>query len=185
MKEPRKDWRALTNKALFLDRDGIIWADKHHLYRIEDVEFIPGIFELCLHFEQRGYLIIVITNQAGIARGLYSEQDFAKLTKWMIRQFDKRGVKITKVYHCSHHPDFTGPCECRKPATKMFFEARKQFDIDMAGSINIGDKKSDIEAGLNAGIKQNILLQDRSYSYTEAADFSVINSLQELQEIWS
>ena len=171
------------NKALFLDRDGIVNVDNEHLYRIEDVEFIPGIFDLCRCFQDKCYLIFIITNQAGIPKGLYTEQDFAHLMKWIIQQFKDEGVEISKVYHCSHHPDFTGSCKCRKPEPGMFLEAKVEFDLDMEHSINLGDKASDIEAGRSAGIKQNVLLRNNLYSGGEDACDSIINKLEELKRI--
>ena len=146
------------NKALFLDRDGVVNKEKNYLYKIEDFEFIDGVFETCRYFQDRGYLIIIITNQAGIARGKYTEKNYQVLTKWMIREFDKENIKISKVYHCPHHPDFSGECECRKPKPKMILDAQKEFDIDLENSILVGDKNSDIEAGINAGVKLNYLI---------------------------
>ena len=146
-------------KALFLDRDGVINKEKNYIYKIEDFEFIDGVFEICRAFQEKGYLIIIITNQAGIARGKYTEEDYQILTNWMIKEFEKENIYIEKVYHCPHHPDFSGACHCRKPAPGMLEEAKVEFDIDMASSILIGDKESDIEAGLQAGIETNILVR--------------------------
>jgi len=145
-------------RALFLDRDGVINVEKNYVYQIEEFEFIEGIFDLCREYQNKGYLIFVITNQAGIARGYYTENDFLKLTDWMVNEFKKQGITITKVYHCPHHPEFTGNCECRKPAPGMIFQARDEFDIDLSNSVLIGDKQSDIDAGNNAGINQLILV---------------------------
>jgi D-glycero-D-manno-heptose 1,7-bisphosphate phosphatase len=148
-----------VRKALFLDRDGVINVEKNYLYRIEDFEFIDGVFETCRAFQEKGYLIIIITNQAGIARGKYTEEDYQLLTNWMIREFEKENINVAKVYHCPHHPDFSGACNCRKPAPGMLEEAKVEFDIDMVSSIFIGDKESDIEAGLQAGIGMNVLVK--------------------------
>ncbi|RUM63821.1 MAG: D,D-heptose 1,7-bisphosphate phosphatase, partial [Sulfurimonas sp.] len=90
----------MTSKALFLDRDGVINIDRGYLYKSEDVVFVPGIFELCRYYQQQGYLIMVVTNQSGIARGYYSEEDFAILSTWMQEQFRNEGVEITAIYHC-------------------------------------------------------------------------------------
>lgn len=149
----------MMNKALFLDRDGVINKEKNYLYKIEDFEFIDGVFETCKYFQDNGYLIIVITNQAGIARGKYTEDDYQTLTNWMIKEFEKNNIKISKVYYCPHHPDFSGDCECRKPNPGMILQAKKDFDIDLSQSILVGDKNSDIEAGINAGIKMNYLVE--------------------------
>jgi len=144
-------------KALLLDRDGVINVDKGHVFRIEDFEFIPGIFDLCRKYRDEGYLIIVITNQARIAKGICTEDDFEKLTIWMVEQFRQNGIEIAKVYHCPHHPDFTGPCNCRKPEPGMILRAINDFDLDISACILIGDKESDLEAGRRAGIPESSL----------------------------
>ena len=144
------------NKAVFLDRDGVVNVEKNYVYKIEDFEFMPGIFDVCKKYQQEGYLLFIITNQAGIARGYYTEEQFRILTDFMIKQFEKQGILIKKVYFCPHHPDFTGECECRKPNPGMILQAAKEFDIDLSESILIGDKESDIEAGERAGMKMNI-----------------------------
>lgn len=167
-------------KALFLDRDGVVNKEKNYLYKIEDFEFIDGVFETCRYFQNKGYLIIIITNQAGIARGKYTEEDFEFLTKWMLKEFDKNDIKISKVYHCPHHPDFSGECECRKPKSKMILDAQKEFDIDLENSILVGDKNSDIEAGINAGIHQNYLITTGHKIDSNKFEVKIIDHLQEL-----
>lgn len=146
-------------KALFLDRDGVINKEKNYLFKIKDFEFIDGVFEICREFQNRGYLLIVLTNQAGIARGKYTEEDFHTLTEWMLERFFEECITIDAVFHCPHHPDYTGVCDCRKPSPGMLKEAQKMFDIDMESSILVGDKESDIEAGLHAGVGRNILVR--------------------------
>jgi len=142
------------NKALFLDRDGVINIDKRHLYLKEDFVFTPGIFDLCKKYLEAGYIILVITNQAGIAKGLFTKEDFLKLTDWMNDQFLNNGVIISKVYYCPHHPDITGFCECRKPNPGMILQAVKEFNLDISECVLIGDMESDIEAGRKAGIPE-------------------------------
>lgn len=142
------------NKALFLDRDGVINIDKRHLYLKEEFVFTPGIFDLCKKYLEAGYIILVITNQAGIAKGLFTKEDFLKLTDWMIGQFLNNGVIISKVYYCPHHPDITGFCECRKPNPGMILQAIKEFNLDISECVLIGDMESDIEAGRKAGIPE-------------------------------
>lgn len=138
----------MGNKAVFLDRDGTINADKNYLYRAEDFEFLPGAVEAMRMLQSHGYLLIIITNQSGIARGYYSEDDFLALTEWMLNALKEAGVNVAKVYYCPHLPDAKIPeyrkvCDCRKPETGLFEEAAREFDIDMAGSFAVGDKMRD------------------------------------------
>src|SRR5580704_15827703 len=139
------------NKALFLDRDGVINVERGYVHHRESFEFIPGIFELCRAAQSLGYLLVVATNQAGIARGYYSESAFNDLTDWMMTQFKERHVSITRVYYCPYHPVFgVGPYKCdspdRKPKPGMLLRAHADLDLDLGSSILIGDKPSDIEA---------------------------------------
>lgn len=171
------------NRALFLDRDGVVNKEKNYLYKIEDFEFIDGVFDTCRYFQDKGYLIIIITNQAGVAREKYTEVDFEALTEWMISEFEKENIKISKVYHCPHHPDFSGECECRKPKPGMILQAMNEFDIDLSLSILVGDKNSDIEAGLRAGIDKNYLITTGHYIDTNVFQVKIINNLLNLKEI--
>ncbi len=147
-------------KAVFFDRDGTINVEKNYVYKTDDFEFQPGIFELMRKFQETQYLLFIITNQSGIARGFYSESDFHALNNWMLNQFESEGIKITKVYYCPHHPEFTGKCNCRKPMPGMINRAIEQFNISAVNSVLIGDKKRDILAGENAGIGKNLYIQD-------------------------
>ncbi len=159
----------MANKALFLDRDGTINEDLGFVHRIEDFRFIDGIFELCRRAEKNGFLIIVITNQSGIERGYFTDDDFQQLTSWMKEQFKDHGITITDVFYC---PLLSG--EDRKPHAGMFEKAKQKYNIDMAASMSLGDKERDIEAGINAGVGTNILLSNES-----KADI-VIKSLKNL-----
>ena len=167
-------------KALFLDRDGVINVEKEYLYKKEDFEFIEGIFELCSHYQELGYLIFIVTNQSGIARKFYTEDDFARLTQWMLQEFEKEGIHITRVYHCPHHPDISGACECRKPKPGMLREAAEAFDVDLKNSIMIGDKERDIEAGLNAGLRETYLFDESG----EIQESKATKIVKKLDEIW-
>ena len=156
-------------KAIFLDRDGVINKDVGYVHKLEEFQFIEGIFEFCRFMLSRDYLLIVITNQAGIARGFYSEDDFLKLNDWMLGEFLKNDVIITKVYYCPHHPEFgVGKYKCdsldRKPKPGMLLQAHKDFNVNMSQSILIGDKDSDIEAGFNAGVGTLIRLNNNKYN---------------------
>ena len=139
-------------KALFLDRDGVINVDHGYVSRIEDFEFVPGILDFIKAAQAKGYLPIVVTNQSGIGRGYYTAEDFERLTGHMLEQMREHGIVIerSQVLHCPHAPE--KGCNCRKPEPGMFRVAKERFDIDMAGSVMIGDKPSDIDAAKAAGV---------------------------------
>lgn len=170
-------------KALFLDRDGVINEEKDYLYKKDDFVFIDGIIDLCKHYQELGYLIIVVTNQSGIARGYYSQSDFRILTLWMIEEFKKNSINITKVYHCPHHPDIDGACSCRKPNPGMLYQAKDEFNIDMQHSLIIGDKERDVEAGLNAGLGEAYLLVESTQS-ASTQNSKATRVVENLKEIW-
>src|ERR1035437_2011457 len=123
------------NPALFLDRDGVVNVEKHYVYKVEDFEFMEGIVPLCSRFQENGFRIVVVTNQSGIAQGFYGEEDFQGLNTWMVGEFAKRGVAISATYHCPHHPDFSGDCDCRKPKPGMILRAREELDLDLTKSV--------------------------------------------------
>ncbi len=144
-------------RALFLDRDGVINVDRGHVHRIEDFEFIDGIFELCHAAQDAGYIIIVITNQGGIGRGYYTEEEYQTLTNWIVGRFADKSIEISAVYHCPYHPehgvgDYRRESPDRKPNPGMLLKAGDKFNIDMSKSIFIGDKNSDMLAGQRAGV---------------------------------
>jgi D-glycero-D-manno-heptose 1,7-bisphosphate phosphatase len=149
-----------VRKALFLDRDGTINIEKNYVYKIEDFEFQPGIFDLISDYQKKDFLVFIVTNQSGIARGLYTEENYQTLTRWMTSRFEQEGITIAKVYHCPHHPEITGECYCRKPNPGMILQAIGEYKIDRVNSVLIGDKKSDILAGKKAGIGKNIYIQE-------------------------
>lgn len=154
---------AMTNrrKALFLDRDGVINIDKGFVHKIEDCEFVEGIFDICLKAKQNGFLLIVATNQSGIARGYYTEADFHKLMAYIKQEFVGRGCPLDDVFYCPFHPDGFQPYRRdsgdRKPAPGMILKAAEKYNIDLSRSAMLGDKESDMEAGVAAGVKYNIL----------------------------
>lgn len=154
------------SRVLFLDRDGVINADYGHVWRSEDFVFLPHVFEALHRFQEAGYLLIVVTNQAGIAKGYYTEEDFAALTRWMLCEFRKRGVEITDVFYCPYHRDGIGRYRRhspdRKPEPGMILKARDKYSIDLAASVLVGDKLSDIEAGRRAGVGRLVLLGEEA-----------------------
>jgi len=143
----------------------VINKEVGYLHKSEDFEFIDGVFEACKYFQALEYKLIVITNQSGIARGYYQEEDFHTLTKWMLTQFAKQGIDILYVLFCPHGPEST--CKCRKPQPGMLLEARDKFDVDMENSWMIGDKEADVSAANAAGINNTILVKS-GHSIDEA-----------------
>lgn len=170
-------------KAVFLDRDGIINEDGHYVHRPEDFHFVDGIFDFCRAAKEKNYLLIVFTNQSGIARGYYSEDDFLHLTKWMCDRLEEQGAPIDHVYYCPYHPEkgigkYKKESYDRKPNPGMIFRARDEYDIDLHASVVLGDKDSDMDAGRNAGVG-TLLLMPGEYGCQAAADVHRISSLLE------
>ena len=155
----------MSNKAVFLDRDGVINEDHAYIYKIEDFKFIDGVFDACRYFKQLGYKLIVVTNQSGIGRGYYTESDFAVLTDWMKAQFVENNCEIDALYYCPYHPEEALPpyriqTDCRKPAPGMLNRGIKEFDLQPSECVMIGDKPTDIKAAEAAGIGRKILLSN-------------------------
>jgi D-glycero-D-manno-heptose 1,7-bisphosphate phosphatase len=149
--------------AAFIDRDGVINEERHHVHRIEDFVLLPGTVPGMQTLQAAGYLLVVVTNQGGIGRGLYTEDDFARLTAHMLNTLAQQGIRVAAVYHCPHHPgaDQAGDgldCTCRKPHPGMLLRAAREHDIDLARSAMIGDKASDLAAGRNAGVGRCLLV---------------------------
>lgn len=146
-------------KALFLDRDGVINKDKGYVHKIEDCEFVDGIFEICRLALQNSYLLIVVTNQAGIARGFYSENDFHILMSFIRDEFVQQGCPLTDVYYCPYLEDGLTPWNIkspdRKPEPGMILKAARKYGLDLEKCIMLGDRESDMQAGRNAGIVHN------------------------------
>ena len=150
-------------RALFLDRDGVVNVEVGYLHRAEEVRFVDGIFSLCRTAVRLGYQLIVVTNQAGIARGYYSEADFHALMEFMRGEFRAEGVELDAVYYCPFHPEhgvgeYKREHEDRKPGTGMLLRGARDFDVQLSESVMVGDRCSDVIAANAAGLRQAFLV---------------------------
>jgi len=153
----------VKRRAAFLDRDGVINLDRAYVHRIEDFEFVPGVFEAARRLRDLGLALVVITNQSGIGRGLYSVGQFNTLTDWMNQRFVAEGAPLAGVYFCPHHPTEANPpyraeCECRKPRPGMLLDARRDLGLWLEGSAMFGDRASDLQAARAAGVPARFLV---------------------------
>ena len=150
-------------KAVFLDRDGTINIDHGYVHEIDQFEFVEGSIEALLELKKMGYLLVLVTNQSGIARGYFSEDQFLQLTEWMDWSLADRGVDLDGIYYCPHLADGIGEyrqdCDCRKPKAGMLLQAAKELDIDLNRSFMVGDKTEDMMAGKAAGIAHTVLVR--------------------------
>lgn len=154
--------RGYLNKAVFLDRDGTINVERNYLYKIEEFEFLPGVLEALAALKRNGYLLIIVTNQSGIARGFYTEEEYLQLEQWMLEKMREEGAEVDAVYYCPHLKDaavekYRLDCECRKPKLGMFQQAIEEYKIDVNNSVVIGDKMRDLSLCGN-GITQGYLV---------------------------
>jgi D-glycero-D-manno-heptose 1,7-bisphosphate phosphatase len=144
-------------RAVFIDRDGTINVEKEYLYLPGDFEFIPGAAKAIQLLNGAGFLVVVVTNQSGVARGYYTEEDVHLLHRYAAAQLEHSGSRVDAWFYCPHHPSGRGsyalPCRCRKPQPGMLLEAARRFEIDLDSSIMIGDKLVDVEAGRAAGCR--------------------------------
>lgn len=147
----------MSLEAIFFDRDGVINEDYGYVYKKNDLNFIEGVIDFC-SFLPKNTKKFIVTNQAGIARGLYNHKQLNELMSFIFEYFEEHNIIFDDWRYCPHHPSFTGKCKCRKPEPGMLIELLDLYSIDPKNSVLIGDKLSDINAGLNSGIKANILL---------------------------
>ncbi len=172
-------------RALFLDRDGVINVDHGYVHKPENFQFVDGIFELCAAARQRDYLLIVVTNQAGIGRGYYSEAQFHALTDWMNAQFLARCIEIARVYFCPYHPEhgigaYKRDSPMRKPNPGMILAAGQDFSFDLSACALVGDSITDMQAGRQAGIVRNYLFNP---AHIRVAGCTSVASLRELVDL--
>jgi D-glycero-D-manno-heptose 1,7-bisphosphate phosphatase len=167
-----------TNRAIFIDRDGVINHDYGYVFKWSDFKFIAGSIDAMRLLYNNGFLLFIITNQSGISREFYSESDLSALNEDMCAFLSKYGVKIQQIYYCPHMPE--DKCICRKPSPELILRAQKDHRVDLRQSYMIGDKMSDIEAGLNAGVGSQILIdQSDRYASQPSSTFSIAKSLYE------
>jgi D-glycero-D-manno-heptose 1,7-bisphosphate phosphatase len=175
--------------AVFLDRDGVLNEDRGYVHRWEDFSFLPGAIDALRQLQQKGYLLVVITNQSAVARGLCAEADVLALHERMRAFLRERGIELAGIYHCPHHPqgsvsDYAIACSCRKPEPGMILRAAQAHGIDLSRSLLVGDKISDLEAGRAAGIPSLYLVVPPGQEKNLAVfpDVQQVSSLEEVVE---
>ncbi|QIQ20655.1 D-glycero-beta-D-manno-heptose 1,7-bisphosphate 7-phosphatase [Zophobihabitans entericus] len=167
--------------AIFLDRDGTINIDYNYVHTIDKFHFIDGVIDACAELQKMGFLLVITTNQSGIGRKIFTQEQFDQLTEWMDWSLADRGVELDGIYYCPHAPE-DGECECRKPGPGMLLTAAKDLKIDVANSYMVGDRVSDLRAGRSAGVKRTVLVKTGDAITPEAeseADW-IIDSLADL-----
>ncbi|KAE9530159.1 D-glycero-beta-D-manno-heptose 1,7-bisphosphate 7-phosphatase [Testudinibacter aquarius] len=173
-------------KAIFLDRDGTVNVDHGYVHEIDQFDFINGSIEALAELKKMGYLLVLVTNQSGIARGYFSEEQFLQLTEWFDWSLADRGVDFDGIYYCPHLPDGVGEyrqdCDCRKPKPGMLLQAIQELNIDPNRSFMIGDKIEDLMAGKAAGVAHNILVRSGKTVTTEGEQLAeaVLDSVADL-----
>ena len=172
----------MKKKALFLDRDGVINVDYGYVHSPDNFEFIDGIFELVAAANQLGYLVVVVTNQAGIGRGYYNEEQFQFLTDWMKRKFVDHGCLIDGVYFCPYHPihgkgKYLKESFNRKPSPGMIFKAQTELSIELSSSTLIGDSMTDVQAAIAAGVGRVFLFNENKEENLKRDTYVEITSL--------
>jgi D,D-heptose 1,7-bisphosphate phosphatase len=151
----------MMTKAVFLDRDGTINVDYGYVYRVEDLKLLPGVVEGLLKLQQSGFVLIIITNQSGVGRGYFSEEDVHNFNNQLVNHLSNLGIEIKDIYTCFHAPE--DHCSCRKPSPDMILKALKEYDIDPAKSYMIGDKSSDVEAGEASGLTSFLINDNNNF----------------------
>ncbi|CAI0938915.1 D,D-heptose 1,7-bisphosphate phosphatase [Serratia entomophila] len=175
--------------AIFLDRDGTINVDHGYVHEIDNFQFIDGVIDACRELKKMGFALVLVTNQSGIARGMFSEDQFMYLTEWMDWSLADRDVDFDGIYFCPHHPEaaveeYRQVCDCRKPQPGMLLQAQRELNIDMAASYMVGDKPEDMQAAIAAGVGTKVLVRTGkpvTEQGEKLADW-VLNSLADLPE---
>ena len=155
----------LLRPTVFFDRDGTLNEDIHYPYKVEDLSLISGAAKTVRSFCNLGYLTVIITNQSGIARGLFDIYDLNRFNKALCTALSTEGARIDLILHCPDHPDFSGPCSCRKPSPDLIYTAVKCLPIDLSKSVLIGDRPSDVACAAAAGIDGHLFLGDNLFEF--------------------
>jgi D-glycero-D-manno-heptose 1,7-bisphosphate phosphatase len=174
-----------VNRAVFLDRDGTIIEDKDYLHLPEEVVIYPGVGAALKRLQDAGFKLIMVTNQSGVGRGYFPIEDVHRVHEHLCRELAKQGVRFEKIYIAPEAPD--APSRGRKPSPQFLFDARDEFNLDLAQSYMIGDKLIDLECGWNAGVKQSLLVRTGYGAKVERKgglkDAAVFDSLREAAEL--
>ncbi|MGE3488203.1 MAG: D-glycero-alpha-D-manno-heptose-1,7-bisphosphate 7-phosphatase [Nitrospira sp.] len=178
----------MAGRALILDRDGVVNIDRDYVHKIDDFEFIDGVFELCRMAAGQGYLVIIITNQSGIGRGYYTEDDFHRLTDWMKARFEEEGVTVAQVYFCPYHPvhgigKYKQDSYDRKPNPGMIIRAAQDFDLDLSNCILVGDRESDMKAAQTAGVGHKVLYRPEGDTDVPTRADYIVNELNTVLDL--
>ncbi|WJV61767.1 D-glycero-beta-D-manno-heptose 1,7-bisphosphate 7-phosphatase [Pectobacteriaceae bacterium CE70] len=173
--------------AIFLDRDGTINVDHGYVHEIDQFQFIDGVIDAMSELKRMGFALVLVTNQSGIARGKFTEDQFMRLTEWMDWSLVDRGVDLDGIYFCPHHPDvgsdeYRQQCDCRKPKPGMLEAAQHHLDIDMAASYMVGDRAEDMQAAISAGVGTKVLVRTGKPITEESEKLAdwIIDSLADL-----
>ncbi|UCQ51579.1 D-glycero-beta-D-manno-heptose 1,7-bisphosphate 7-phosphatase [Edwardsiella ictaluri] len=175
--------------AIFLDRDGTMNVDHGYVHDSDDFRFIDGVIDAMRELKAMGFALVMVTNQSGIARGMFTEDQFMHLTEWMDWSLADRGVDLDGIYYCPHHPqgtvpEYTQACDCRKPQPGMLLEAQRFLHIDMAASYMVGDKLEDLQAAQTAGVGTKVLVRSGKPLSAEGEALAdiVLDSLAQLPQ---
>lgn len=180
-------------KAAFFDRDGIINVNHGYVHTIDQFDFMDGIIDVMIHVQSLGFQVVVVTNQSGIARGMYTEDDFLILNHWMCTQLNELGVHVTQTYYCPHHPSagegaYTQDCLCRKPKPGMLIQAAEDHDFNLELSILVGDNRTDMECAIAAKLHSGFWLtsslenEAAGHILSQNSNYTALHLISELTE---
>ena len=167
-------------KAVFLDKDGTLVNDKDYSYKTEEVEFFPEVFSALESLQKENYLLFIVSNQSGIGRGYYTNEDIKKLFDYLVEQFKLKGIIIKEYSYCLHKPEDN--CECRKPKTKMVEDLIKKHNINREESFFVGDKFTDVEVGKNSNLKTILIESEHTNEENEIKPDFLVKDIKEAAE---